>query len=260
MEGQYRKEYSSALQRDMEYKVFGEKGKPVIVFAPQNGRFYDYENFHMVDALEPFIEEQKIQLFCVDSVDAESWSDEGGDPRRRSQIIEAYYRYICEELYPRIMEINAQGSGGKKERGKAMTTGCSMGASHAANMFFRRPDLFDSVIALSGVFNADFFFHDYMDDLVYANSVETYLRNMPLDHPYLDLYRQSRMIFCVGQGRWEDAMIHSMHRLQQILLDKGVTNAWFDYWGYDVDHDWTWWRRQIVYFMGKMLETPADTK
>ncbi|MBO6188054.1 MAG: hypothetical protein ILA25_09665 [Prevotella sp.] len=26
-----------------------------------------------------------------------------------------------------------------------------------------------------------------------------------------------------------------------------------DYWGHDVAHDWAWWRKQIVYFMGHLL-------
>ena len=253
MKTEYRKEPSKVLQRDMEYKIYGQAGKPIIVFAPQNGHFYDYENFHMVDALEPFIDSEQIQLFCVDSIDAESWSAMDQDNRIRSQQIEKFYHYICDELYPRIQEYNRIANNADKPQ-KLMTTGCSMGATHAANMFFRRPDLFDSVIALSGVFNAQFFFHDYMDDLVYANSIETYLTNMPLDHPYIELYRHSKMVFCVGKGKWEEAMIHSMDRLAAILRSKGVDNAWFDYWGEDVDHDWPWWQKQITYFMGKILE------
>ena len=38
-----------------------------------------------------------------------------------------------------------------------MCTGCSMGAFHAANFFFRRPDLFDTVVALSGVYGTEEF-------------------------------------------------------------------------------------------------------
>ena len=29
--------------------------------------------------------------------------------------------------------------------------------------------------------------------------------------------------------------------------------AWVDYWVHDVDHDWAWWRKQIVYFMQHLL-------
>ncbi|MDD6467861.1 MAG: alpha/beta hydrolase-fold protein [Erysipelotrichaceae bacterium] len=252
MKIEYFKEYSQCLNRDMEFKVYGHKGKPCLVFPAQDGRFYDYENFHMIDVIAPFIEAGKIQLFCVDSVDKESWSAIGADSRRRIEQQERFYHYITDEFVMRAQEINRIANGDDHVQ-PMLTTGCSMGATHAANFFFRRPDLFDSVISLSGVYSAGFFFHDYMDDLVYQNSTLNYLQDMPLDHPWLNYYRNSKMIFCVGRGRWEEAMIHSMDRLHQVLLSKGVDNAWFDYWGLDVDHDWPWWQKQIVYFLDKLL-------
>ena len=253
MQTEYRKEYSHNLNRDMEYKIYGHAGKPVLVFAPQNGHFYDFEDFGMVDTIAPWIENGEIQLFCVDSVDAESWSDEYRDPHERGEICEAFYRYIADEFYPRMIELN-MGYNNDGVYRKPMTTGVSMGAAHAGNFFFRRPDLFDSVLSLSGVFNAAFFFHGYMDDNVYKNSPEDFIRNMPADHPWLDMYRHSKMIFCVGQGAWEDEMKNSMRSLEAILRSKGVNNAWFDWWGYDVNHDWPWWKKQIVYFLPKLLE------
>ena len=42
MKTAYYKEYSYNLGRDMEYKVYGHAGEPVIVFPSQDGRFYDY--------------------------------------------------------------------------------------------------------------------------------------------------------------------------------------------------------------------------
>ena len=80
-----------------------------------------------------------------------------------------------------------------------MCTGCSMGAFHAANFFFRRPDLFDTVVALSGVYGTEEFLGDYCDELVYLNFPLKSLPHLSDDHPYLELYRQSRMVFCVGR-------------------------------------------------------------
>ena len=40
----YVKKYSNALGRDMEYKTYGDKGHPVLVFPSQDGRFYDYQD------------------------------------------------------------------------------------------------------------------------------------------------------------------------------------------------------------------------
>ena len=126
-----------------------------------------------------------------------------------------------------------------------------MGAFHAGNFFFRHPDLFDTVIALSGLYHAGYFFHDYMDNLVYDNSPLDFLRNMPQDHPYMDLYRASQIILCAGQGAWEDDLLSSTRRMDTLLREKGIP-AWVDYWGYDVCHDWCWWQKQLPYFLGKI--------
>lgn len=47
-------------------------------------------------------------------------------------------------------------------------------------------------------------------------------------------------------------MLNSTRQMDRILKEKKVP-AWVDYWGYDVSHNWEWWRKQIVYFMGKVV-------
>ena len=128
-----------------------------------------------------------------------------------------------------------------------------MGGFHAANFFFRRPDLFNGMLALSGLFHASYGFDDYTDDLVYANSPQDFLPNMPSDHPWMQTYRQRRIIFCVGQGAWEDQLLWSTRIMDRILKEKGVP-AWFDYWGFDVAHDWPYWLCQAPYFIEKILQ------
>ena len=251
MNKEYYKAYSHQLGREMEVNIYGHAGKPCLVFPAQNGRFFDFENFGMVDACASFIEEGKLQLFCVDSIDGETWSNEAGDPRWRIERHEAWYRYICEELVPYIYAKNASGNGGQYASG-LLTTGCSMGATHAANFFFRRPDIFDAVIALSGYYSADMFFHGYMGDLVYQNSPIDFINGMSYDHPYVEQYRHHSIIICTGQGAWEDDMIRSTSRLKELLDYKDVP-AWIDFWGYDVNHDWPWWRVQFPYFLGHLL-------
>ena len=48
----YYKEYSHHLNRDMEFKVYGHSGQPILIFPCQDGRFYDFENFNMVYSIE----------------------------------------------------------------------------------------------------------------------------------------------------------------------------------------------------------------
>lgn len=244
MQIEYHKWWSPSLGHDMELKVYGYYGKPVVVFPAQAGRFFDYEGFQMIDAISSFIESGKIKVFTVDSVDRESWINWSAHPHDRARRHEAYDRYITEEVTPFIY----QHCGNDAQ--KFLTTGCSMGGYHAANFFFRHPDIFDTVISISGVYQLRMFIGDYMDDLVYFNSPIHYLANMS-DPWYLDQYRQSKIIICCGQGAWEDRMLEDVHAMRNILEAKGIP-AWVDLWGSDVNHDWPWWRKMMPHFLGKL--------
>ncbi|MCD7840525.1 MAG: esterase [Erysipelotrichaceae bacterium] len=252
MKVEWYKEYSECLNRDMEFKVYGHGGKPILVFPAQDGRYFDFEGFGMVKAVEGFIEEGKIQLFCCDSLDQESWSAVNDDPRHRTYMMEQWFYYIVNELAPRIFEINSYGNDGNYADG-ILTSGCSMGATHAVNFMFRRPDIFNGTIALSGYYDSDIFFGDYHDDILYRNCPIQYLNGMAYDHPYVEMYRHCDIIICCGQGSWEDEMIRSTSRMKELLEYKDIP-AWIDFWGYDVNHDWPWWRKQLPYFLSEVLK------
>lgn len=244
MKVEYIKWWSSHLNQDMELKTYGDAGKPVLVFPSQGGRFYEYEDFGMVGACQPFIADGKIQLVTVDSIDNQSWANWGAHPADRARRHEDYDAYITREVLPFIW-----GRCGDKTC-KAAVTGCSMGAYHAGNFFFRHPDLFDTVIAISGLFQLRMFVGDFMDDNIYYNTPLAYLPNLE-DETYLEQYRHSQIIVCVGQGAWEDPMLEDAYALKRILDDKKVP-AWIDIWGHDVNHDWPWWRKMMPYFLDRL--------
>ena len=68
----YQKMYSEMLGRDMEYKIYGHSGRPVLYIPCQDGRFYDFENFGMLDTLRPWIEDGRLTVFSIDTIDAVS--------------------------------------------------------------------------------------------------------------------------------------------------------------------------------------------
>ncbi len=247
MKVEYYKEYSNNLGRDMEFKVYGHAGRPFLVFPCQDGRFFDYENMGMIDAAKDFIESGRIQMFCCDSNDLASWSSKSWDNRARIEQQEAYVRYITNELAPRVFDINAEANGGVYAEG-IMTTGNSMGGTHALNFLLRRPDIFAGCIALSGAYNAREFFPDYFDDLVYANSPVDYIEGMPYDHPYVEMYRNRQIIVCCGRGAWENPMQEDSARMKELFEHKNIP-AWVDFWGSDVCHDWPWWKKQLPYYL-----------
>lgn len=250
MKIEYFKEYSFNLNRDMEYKVYGHRGKPCIVFPAQDGRFFDFENFQMIESCRKQVEQGLIQFYCVDSIDLETWSSADKSPRERIEQHERWYQYVCDEFVPRVRHMSMDAN--NNEFKGILLTGCSMGAAHSLNFFLRRPDLFDSVIALSGIYHARHFFHEYSDDLIYMNSPIQCIENISLDHYYLDLYRSRKIILCVGQGEWEDDMIVDTKKIEELFKIKNIP-AQIDYWGFDVNHDWPWWRKQLPYYLNFIL-------
>ena len=75
---------------------------------------------------------------------------------------------------------------------------------------------------------------------------------MSPDHPYIRMYNERKIILCVGQGAWEDVLKESTSRIKGVLDAKGI-HAWVDFWGYDVDHDWGWWYKQVEYYLPFLL-------
>jgi esterase/lipase superfamily enzyme len=223
---------SDHLNRDMALKVYGHWGKPFIVFPCSRGRYFDYEGMGMIEAIAGFINAGKIKLFCVDSVDEESWYNYAVSPSDRNARHEDYDGYITKEVIPFIRN-HCQS---RQER--VMANGCSMGAYHAVNFFLKHPDLFEGTIALSGLYRLDRpEFQLTADELpgVYFNSPLSYLRDLT-DSWYLEQY---------------DEAIADTRYLDYLFGEKSVP-AWIDYWGHDVNHDWPWWYRQMNYFLGRL--------
>ena len=241
---EYHKHWSSHLGRDMEFKVYGHGGKPIMFIPCQSGRFFDFENFKMIDHFAPFIEAGRCTVFAVDCLDDVAWAAMGADNRWRMENHERWIHYVMEEMVPTIHHLSG--------RFDILPFGCSMGAMHAANLYFRRPDLFDGCFAISGVYDSKDFFGDYCDDLVYANCPVYYLDNLPGDHYYMDLYRSRHALIVVGQGAWEGPLLASTRWLDTVCCRKGIPVR-FEYWGLDVAHDWPWWFKMVEHYLPQLV-------
>ena len=64
---------SSNLDKEMKIVSYGHGGVPFLAFPTQCAPCTNYEDFGAVRTLSHFIENGKMQLFCVDTVDNESW-------------------------------------------------------------------------------------------------------------------------------------------------------------------------------------------
>ena len=233
---------SPSLGHDMTLKVYGHDGRPVLAFPSQDGRYGDFEAWGMIDACAGLIDAGRVRIVAVDSVDGQSWTNQSLAPADRGRRHDAYDRYVADEVAPFMRDLTGW------ER--AWATGASMGGYHAANVLFRHPDLFDGLVALSGLYQLSLFVGDDQSEPVYRNSPLRYLPNLE-DPWYLDRIRAARLAFVVGQGAYEEEMLADTRAMRLVLEAKGIP-AIVDEWGGDVNHDWPWWRRMLPHYLERL--------
>lgn len=229
MRREYFQGFSQALQRPMELLVYGHGGAPVLVFPTSRGRFFQWEDFGMIEALRKPLESGYYQLFCVDGIDNETWYD---FERPVSQVLalhEAYERYLAQELLPELHQLNSNRF--------LITTGTSFGAFHAANFAARHPRLVRRVVAMSGDFDVSKNLDDSYAPPAYFFNPIAYLSGVQKGE-YLDQLRQVEFRLAVGA---HDFCLEPSRQLTRLLKALDVPCR-LDIWDPRWVHDWPTWK------------------
>lgn len=249
MQGEYYKEWSAVLGREMEFKAYGRAGVPVLALPARGGRFFDWENNAMPDAAAQLINEGKIQLFCADSIDGESLLAGDIPPRRRAEMQEKYFNYLTRELAARVLALN------KAEPGTRLwCVGVDTGAYQAVNCRLRRPEIFAGAIGLSGIYDIGRFLGGAAgDDLVLRSSPLLYLRESGIiNTAALAEAAENSLLLCAGSGAYEEEANADTCLLRDALAAAGLP-AHVELWGADVSHEWYWWAKQWAVFAGRIF-------
>ena len=168
--------HSPNLNMEMPLVAYGHAGQTLLMLPTAAADYLEYERFHLVDAIRHHIESGKIRAFSVNSVNRWSLLNEKMPPNLKAELLMRFDRYLVEEVLPLI----------RQEAGadaRPITTGASLGAFLAANAYFKHPDLFRGVIALSGSYDVRSYLKDFHDDNVYFNNPADYLRPGQLRSP-----------------------------------------------------------------------------
>jgi len=220
---------------------YGHWGRAVLAFPAERGTAWDFENNGMVGALASLLDAGRLKIYCVDSYDAASWSNQEVSVEERARRHERYESWILGDVLPWIY----QDCHGAIE---VVTVGCSLGAFHAANFALKRADLFPLAICLSGSYDpAAWNGWGERGTAAYFNNPLDYVRHARGDH--LDWLRHHvNLLLVCGQGRWEDTTgsLESTRQLAALLADKRIGHE-LDLWGHDVPHDWPSWRAQLAH-------------
>lgn len=240
MERQISAWFSPALQKEMPIAVYGHYGTALLLIPTAAADYLEYERFQLIESIRPFIDSGKFKVFSIDSINRESWMNNEMDPRHKSIRHQQWNEYVFSEVIPFIRHHTSAET-------PIIAAGASFGALHSANLFFKRPDLLNGCIAMSGVFDLTEYTKGYFDEDVYYNSPCHYLPNLT-DHHILEQIRQSHHIHLLsGSGAFEDP--EGARRLAGILYSK---NIWYelDIWGADITHDWPTWRSMLPHYLG----------
>lgn len=232
--------YSTALNKEMPIASYGHYGFAVLLIPTAAADYLEYERFQLIQSLEPMIEAGKFRLFSIDSINKESWLNYQMEPAHRAIRHNQYNEYIFNEVIPFVRNATSNET-------FIYTSGASLGALHAMNLFLKRPDVINGAIAMSGVYDLTEYTRGYWDEQVYYNSPIHYIPNLE-DTFILDKIKASHHIHIyTGSGEYEDP--DASRRFASVLFNKGI---WcnLDIWGPDMRHDWPTWRNMLPHILG----------
>jgi esterase/lipase superfamily enzyme len=242
MNREYHKWFSPHLKRDMELLVFGHAGTPVLFFPTRTARFYDYENWKVIDAIAEKINRGWLQIYCVDSIDLESFYCSCSHPSQRILRHNQYEQYIIKEVLPLISY--------KNSNKYVISSGCSLGAYHAVNIALRHPHLFGKVVGMSGRYdltlqtsNFDDLFNGYRDENVYYNMPSQFIPNLT-DQNIIGRMKKLQIVLVIGK---EDPFLPNNQFLHTTLLKKGIANT-LHIWEGEA-HRPRFWQQMVQYFL-----------
>ena len=231
--------FSPSLQKEMPIAMYGHYGFALLLVPTAAADFLEYERFQLIDSLRPHIDGGQVKVFSIDSINRESWMNEHMDPRHKSIRHQQWNDYVFHEVVPFIRTHTSVET-------PIVVCGASFGALHSMNLFLKRPDLIQGVIAMSGVYDLTEYTKGYFDDDVYFNSPLHYMANLT-DHAILEKIRESRHIHILsGRGAYEDP--GASGRFARLLYDKGIRYE-LDLWGAEWPHDWNTWRNMLPQYL-----------
>jgi esterase/lipase superfamily enzyme len=233
----YHRWYSQSLHRDMELLVFGHAGAPMIVFPSSMGAFFEYEDRGMVAAVGDKVTQGSLQLFCVSSVDGESWYNHHVHPRQRIDRHLLYEQYLLGDVVPLVRLLNPHHAG-------IGVTGCSFGAYHAMALALRHPRIVTSCVTMGGRYDVAGFLDGYMDTDGYLLSPLRFLPALT-DPEYLDPIRRNK--FVLATGEW-DICRGANEEFSGILHGREIPHA-LHVWGDGSKHDWPDWQPMAAAYL-----------
>jgi esterase/lipase superfamily enzyme len=236
--------HSPHLDLHMPIVRYGNWGHPLLLYPTAQSDLFDCERFFLIKSIEPLLFAGRVTVFSIESINAHAWMDPSVSPEECGRRQRLYSGYVEEEVVPYIRrEV-------QNDLARIGVAGASFGAFHAANQFFRRPELFDCLIGMSGFYDLEpTYTRGVMTDDIYFNNPMSFVANMGDSHQR-HMLAHSQIHLVTGRGAFEAP--HASERFSKMLWDHGIWNN-LDMWGEDMKHDWPTWRAMLPYYLSEKV-------
>lgn len=216
----------------MEILIFGDQGIPVIIFPTGKGRFYEWENRRMTEAVRDKIDAGHNQLFCIDSIIQESLLNNDVDAFTRVIRLNQYENYVIDEVFSFIKEMN--------DHSYKMMAGCEFGAYFSLLYLLKHPEKIQKSIAISGIYDIKPFLNGFYDDNVYFNNPVDFIPNL-FDSEILELIELNKINLASCEG---DENEKSTKRMSNTFKMRHIDHR-LEAWQNCEDDRWTNWRKMF---------------
>ena len=227
--------HSKILNIDLNYVGFGEGGRPLIMFPTSNGRYNENEDFGLVKAVEDKIEVGDIQVFCIDSVNRESWADDSLPPKEKLRRHQLFDRFLSEELFPELSR--------RSGRDDPIVYGASAGAWQAATFSARHPEQVGRCVAFSGFYDLRQLLDGWWSEDCYYFSPADFISNM--DEEWCQRLSRVGWVVATGDG---DQLVSETKNFAAVLRKKGIS-VHEEVWPGVFGHDWPFWCEHLPNFV-----------
>lgn len=229
----YLQYYSNTLGRNINLEITGHWGYPILMFPSSGGQFTQNTDFGLVGSVMNFIDEGKVKIYNVETIDMLSFYDDNMNSETKIHNYELYMQFLSNELIPYIQsECHTHRIG---------VAGVSFGGYHAANTAFRFPDLVSHLFSMSGVFNIRNQAPLSDDMRIYYNCPDEFMQ-------HVEGWKFNHMNIVLSTSDW-DSCKPKNDNMAGILESKGI-DFWYDERKW-IHHDWPLWKMVFPEYLGK---------
>lgn len=223
---------SPSLGRSMTIRIYGDSGTPVIGLPTRGKDAGQWERRGAINAISHQLEQGYNQLYCLETVDGESFLADEVLPAKRLMRYRQYEAYVIEEVVPYIRQRN--------NVDYLMVAGMDLGGYHAVNLALKHPLEFDKAIGISGLYDIKSFFGDFYSEDLYFNNPIDYVPNLN-KQPLLNKIRSVDFRLVTYK---EDPRRQYAEKLARIFRTKFIDHK-LDVWNLPAAGEWDTWSKMI---------------